>query len=282
MSASGKLSLSEAVERIIDEDHQLYGFTEEAIVRARVVLGERGAQERLVGELEAALSRPLAHEQILEVGCGTGSFLFSLLERGFDASGIDNSAARLAVATEKIRCFDYPATWIERLSRQNALSLEFNYDSFDIVVGHQFIEHVPSVPIVVFELARLLRRGGSLVLWAPDYRGPFEPHYGIPWPPFASRSTACAWLDVFGRPYGGLDDFNYVTLPQVVAICQGLGLTVERAWIDRQIDPGIAQMFKFGSLRDVRECATSFRDDPSSLPEQLRAATSFGIVARKP
>ena len=63
-------------------------------------------------------------------------------------------------------------------------------------------------------------------MFAPDYRFPFEAHYQIPWIPFLQKERAKYWLDGFNLPYGGLDDFHYVTLPMIVGLCKDIGLEV--------------------------------------------------------
>jgi len=276
-------NLHSAVEILIAADNSRFGFSDEALARARRVLVERGAHDRLFTELEAALQRPLGpSERILEVGCGTCTFLLSLLERGHDAYGIDNSAERLRVALAKIPHYDFPSQWSQRMIEGDATRLPYESSSFDLIVGHQFIEHVSSVANVMFELVRVLRRGGSIVLWAPDYRAPFEAHYEIPWPPFAPRSVAEAWVEEFNKPAGGIDDFNYVTLPQVISVLQGLACAISRAWTDKIIDPNLLRYFDFGDASSLRESARRLRAMKGALPPQLSSPTSFGIVARKP
>jgi ubiquinone/menaquinone biosynthesis C-methylase UbiE len=279
-----QLKLNEAVEALIAEDNAKFGFSSAALARARHILVMRGAHDRLIPELQAALQRSLvAGEKLLEVGSGTATFLYALLERGLDAFGIDNSQSRLNVAHAKIPLYGFPDDWRERLTLQDASKLAFESSSFDIVVGHQFIEHVGDIPSVLFELVRVTRRGGSIVLWAPDYRGPFEAHYEIPWPPFASPSVAEAWVAEFGKPAGGIADFNYVTLPQVAAILQGLQCDITRAWLDKELAPELYAWFDTENSSALRLSAQRIQEamKSGSLPVQLMSPTSFGIVARK-
>lgn len=70
-----------------------------------------------VGEcdlIEAALSgagrRPV---RLLDVGCGTGAHALELARRGYDCTGVDLSAAMLAVAREKARDARSAPTFLE-------------------------------------------------------------------------------------------------------------------------------------------------------------------------
>ncbi len=277
-------TLADAVETLIAEDQVKFGFGESALIRARRVLAERGAHDRLFPELEAAIGVPLSTPQrFLEVGCGTATFLYSMLERGHDAYGIDNSERRLAVAHAKIPVYGYPAEWQQRIRSGDASKLDFDSNFFDIVMGHQFIEHVSDVGSVLYELARVTKPGGAIVLWAPDYRGPFEAHYEMPWPPFASRPVAELWLECFERPTGGIGEFNYITLPQIASIIQALNCEITVARLDQEIDLTAQRWFDASTPQTLRESARNIQaaGAGNALPPQLLRATSFAITARK-
>jgi ubiquinone/menaquinone biosynthesis C-methylase UbiE len=102
---------------------------------------------------------------LLDVGCGTGSFL-SKVSNKFDVkvSGIDISPGMI----EKSR---------ELLGGQADLRvgdsehLPWNDRSFDIVTCIASFHHFPSPVLVLKEMERVLRQGGSLIIadpWAPD------------------------------------------------------------------------------------------------------------------
>jgi ubiquinone/menaquinone biosynthesis C-methylase UbiE len=276
--------LDEAVETLIAQDNAKFSFSPAALQRARTVLVEQGAHDRLIGELEGALRRSLVpHEKILEVGCGTATFLYSLLARGTDAFGIDNNRSRLGVADAKIDAFQLPGEWRSRIQLQDAAALSFETGYFDVVVGHQFIEHVANVATVLYELVRVTKRGGTIVLWAPDYRAPYEAHYEIPWPPFAPRQIAATWVEEFDKPAGGIDDFNYVTLPQVAVVLQSLRCDVVGAWLDKELIPDLGSWFDNTNLASLRASAQRIKAglQQGLLPPQFCSPTSFGIVVSK-
>ncbi len=219
----------------------------------------------------------------LEVGCGSGSFVTAALKRGQDAWGIDNDVDRLAVGAARIGSFGLDPSWNARLLHGDASATGFEPDRFDVVVGHQFIEHVPDPAGTISEMLRVTKRGGFVVLFAPDYRAPFEAHYEIPWPPFLSRELCKSWLDGFNRPYGGLEQFFYTTVAQVLGILEPLNCRIVTAYNDRQIEPQVMRHFDCSTPQATFECARKFRVtfEARQLPENFMIATSFGVAVQK-
>jgi SAM-dependent methyltransferase len=220
---------------------------------------------------------------ILEVGCGSGSFVTAGLRQGHDAWGIDNDVDRLAIGYARIGAFGLDPAWNSRLVPGDATATGFEPGRFDLVLGHQFIEHVPDPAGTISELLRVTKPGGYLVLFAPDYRAPFEAHYEIPWPPFLSKDLCKSWLDGFGRPYGGLEMFYYTTVMQIVSYFEPLNCRIVNAYNDRKIEPQVMRNFDCSTKQATFECARKFRAafEARQLPENFMIATSFGVAVQK-
>ena len=220
---------------------------------------------------------------ILEMGCGSGSFVTGALKKGHDACGIDNDVDRLAVGYARIDAFGLDPSWKQRLLHGDASATTFEPDRFDFVIGHQFIEHVPDPAGTISEMLRITKRGGLVVLFAPDYRAPFEAHYEIPWPPFLSKELCKSWLDGFNRPYGGLDGFYYTSLTQIMGILEPMDCQVVTAYNDRKIEPQVRREFDCSTPQATFETARKFRAafESRQLPENFMIATSLGVVAQK-
>jgi SAM-dependent methyltransferase len=100
----------------------------------------------------------LVKGRLLDVGCGSGEWLASMRERGWNVAGLD---------------FDQDAV---RIAKQSGLEVrsgtlkEQNYasKSFDAVTLHHVIEHVPDPVETLTECARILVNGGQLVLSTPN------------------------------------------------------------------------------------------------------------------
>ncbi len=114
------------------------------------------------GKLHKLLGRPLPEfEHALEIGAGTGYFTINMLQDGVvkRATATDISpgmldvtqanAARAGVAVRTIAC--------------DAEQLPFADASFDLVLGHAVLHHLPRLDRAFSEFLRVLRPGGRLV-----------------------------------------------------------------------------------------------------------------------
>lgn len=124
-------------------------------------------------DIAAAWAAPPA--RLLDFGCGGGEVVEKALARGYDARGVDtydDMWAQYAGALARLP---------ERISRTRpGAALPFDDAAFDVVVTNQVLEHVPDLPAVARELARVLRPGGILVAIFPTREVWIEPHLHVP------------------------------------------------------------------------------------------------------
>ena len=163
--------------------------------------GEIGrAQVR--GKLQKLLGTPLpAFERSLEIGAGTGYFTLNMLQDGVvrEATATDISpgmldalqanAARVGVAVDTVAC--------------DAEDLPFDDESFDLVLGHAVLHHLPHLDRAFAELRRVLRPGGQLAFAGePSRTGDRIAAY----PKRAALRTAPLWRRLMrARPADGYD-----------------------------------------------------------------------------
>jgi ubiquinone/menaquinone biosynthesis C-methylase UbiE len=233
--------------------------------------------DRLTGGL---LDQP---RRILEIGCGSAPFLYSALNRGHAALGIDVDYERVRIAELKIDAFGLPESYRGTARMGDATALEFATGAFDLITSWAVIEHIPDLEAALFESVRVLQPGGFIVFTAPDYRGGFEAHYEMPWPPMAPRSVCERWVMAMDKPPGGIGTFFPITYPRVAAALESLGCRIEAAELTLPLDPATTQ------LLDVRDQATLERTAEmikgmaarGVLPPSLRGTTVFHVAARK-
>lgn len=94
-------------------------------------------------------------KQVLEYGCGPGSFAFFLAERGASVVGIDISDGAIEQGRETARAQGLDIEF--RL--MNAEQLDFPDGSFDMVCGTGILHHL-DLERAYTEVARVLRGGG--------------------------------------------------------------------------------------------------------------------------
>jgi ubiquinone/menaquinone biosynthesis C-methylase UbiE len=109
---------------------------------------------------------------VLELGSGTGFFLLNLMQAGVGLRGTltDISPGMVQVATRNGQGLGLEVTG--RVA--DAESLPFDDDSFDLVVGHAVLHHIPDVEQAIREVLRVLRPGGRFAFAGePTQRGDF-------------------------------------------------------------------------------------------------------------
>jgi SAM-dependent methyltransferase len=233
--------------------------------------------DRLTGGL---LGQP---RRILEIGCGSAPFLYSALKRGHAAVGIDVDYERVRIAELKIDAFGLPESYRGTARMGDATALEFETGAFDLITSWAVIEHIPDLEAALFESVRVLRPGGFIVFTAPDYRGGFEAHYEMPWPPMAPRSVCERWVMAMDKPPGGIGTFFPITYPRVGAALESLGCRIEAAELTLPIDPVTTQLLDVRDQPTLERTADMIKGMAArgTLPPSLRGTTVFHVAARK-
>jgi SAM-dependent methyltransferase len=123
--------------------------------------GEVG-QAQVLGKLRKLLSSELGrgYERSLEIGAGTGYFSLNLLQAGVvgEATCTDISPGMVSALGENAERLGLNV----RTARADAESLPFGDESFDLVLGHAVLHHLPDVERAFSEFHRVLRPGGRI------------------------------------------------------------------------------------------------------------------------
>lgn len=104
--------------------------------------------------------------KILDVGCGPG-FLLSTLNKRWDKYGIDVSKTALE------HCSKYAKVFHGELPK-----LKFKKNMFDVVVMNHVIEHLPDPVEYLFEVKKILKENGILIIATPDFDSGCARHFG--------------------------------------------------------------------------------------------------------
>lgn len=98
----------------------------------------------------------------LDVGCGICAHSIRLARRGFCVQATDFSESVLKLAEAQVRSFGLQNKI--KLQRENVLSLSFKDESFDYTICWGVLMHIPDIEKAISELARILKRGGILII----------------------------------------------------------------------------------------------------------------------
>ena len=111
------------------------------------------------------------NKTLLDIGCGTGSFLGSIQTRGWKVIGIEpNGKARKAAIDDHS---------INVLDEIELINLPKN--SFSVITMWHVMEHVHTIKQRIHEIYNLLESGGYAIIAVPNHTSWDAKHYGEYW-----------------------------------------------------------------------------------------------------
>ena len=120
-------------------------------------------QAQVTGKLRKTLGAELdrGFRRSLEIGAGTGYFSLNLLRAGIvqEATCTDISPGMVATLNQNAARLGLEVT----TARADAESLPFPDESFDLVLGHAVLHHLPDLERALGECHRVLAPGGTIV-----------------------------------------------------------------------------------------------------------------------
>jgi SAM-dependent methyltransferase len=120
-----------------------------------------GKLQKLFGSELGSRAEP-AFGRSLEIGAGTGYFSLNLVRAGVlgDATCTDISPGMVSTLAENARRLGLTGV---TAARADAEALPFADESFDLVLGHAVLHHLPDLERAFSEFHRVLRPGGRIV-----------------------------------------------------------------------------------------------------------------------
>ena len=108
---------------------------------------------------------------LLDVGCGTGDFLKTALNAGWEVQGVEPNERARAIANRKTN---------NKVDTPGALD-NFQDASFDVITLWHVLEHLPNLEQQIKMLSRLLKRDGILIIAVPNFKSYDAKHYKTFW-----------------------------------------------------------------------------------------------------
>jgi SAM-dependent methyltransferase len=218
------------------DPHRFVNELDEAAIQRLIARLESRAQDdvfaRLLDNYVVRLVLP-PHARVLEVGCGTGAMLRFLARRGDftgEAVGVDQCSPFIDAANR----FALAENVGDRLVFQvgDAHCLDFPAASFDVVIAHTLISHVTEPATVLGEMARVVRPGGTVVIFDGDYA---SLTYAFPDHGFGHQMDVALASATFNNPRIMRD------LPRLLP---EFGLKLTAAWGDAVVEIGNGSYFR--------------------------------------
>ena len=142
-------------------------------------------------------------KRVLDLGCGLGTKAVAVAQAGASATvGVDNDLEKIHRAR---MLAERSGLMSVSFAVQNATALALDAGQFDVVMVLDVFEHLQDPAEVLGECARVLRRGGRVLIGFPPYRSPWGghlfTHVPIPWVHllFPDREVLDVWRAVHGE-----------------------------------------------------------------------------------
>jgi SAM-dependent methyltransferase len=119
------------------------------------------ARGRFDAIVPADEQRDLPYDRALELGSGTGFFLLNLIQSGVARRG---SVTDLSPGMVKVATRNGQSLGLDIDGRvADAEGIPYDEDTFDLVVGHAVLHHIPDVELSLREVVRVLKPGGRFI-----------------------------------------------------------------------------------------------------------------------
>jgi len=116
-------------------------------------------RKRIAVVFDELLPEDISGKKLLDAGCGTGWFSKRACERGAEVTSMDLGEKLLEKVAQKCD---------SKRIVGSVLEMPFEDNTFDIVVSSEVIEHVTEPATAIYEMHRVLKPGGALVLTTPN------------------------------------------------------------------------------------------------------------------
>jgi SAM-dependent methyltransferase len=190
--------------------------------------------------------------QVLEIGCGTGANLRYFARRNDftgKAVGVDHCSHFIEAAKRFAQAEGVSDRLVFKVG--DAHHLDFPPASFDVVIAHTLISHVTAPLTVLAEMARVVRPGGTVVIFEGDYA---SLSYAFPDHGFGHQMDVALANATFNNPRIMRD------LPRLLP---EFGLKLTAAWGDAVVEVGNGSYFK-----SFMETYVPYVKQAGSLPAQ--------------
>ena len=164
------------------------------------------APGRIRGWLDAI--RPVEPASLLDLGCGSGSFLAAIGAEHTEVVGVDIAMRWLIIAKKRLEDEGFG---LIPLACACAERLPIAPESLTDVIAGDVIEHVGDQRATLFEAFRVLKPGGKLFLASPNrFSIALEPHVGVWGVGYLPRRWMPAYVRIVSRlDFRGIHTLGY-------------------------------------------------------------------------
>jgi 2-polyprenyl-3-methyl-5-hydroxy-6-metoxy-1,4-benzoquinol methylase len=198
----------------------------------------------------------LSKGTMLDVGCGTGAFLYEMKQHGWQATGLEPDADARAVAKEQYGLELQEADQLYQLSARQ----------FDAITLWHVMEHVHDLQAYVQQLKNLLSEKGKLFIAVPNYTSADATTYQQYW----------AAYDVPRHLY-------HFSPRSVEVLMQNNGLKVEQykpMWYDSFYISLLSSKYKNGKTNWIGAALTGLTSNLKAISNTKKCSSVIYIISR--
>lgn len=126
----------------------------------------KGTRYTFTRRLEVMMNQmpSLENKTVLEVGCGAGIISLELAKTAKKVVGVDVTETALVFGRKLADLLGYSHVEFKKGDAEN---LEFEDESFDLIVCSEVLEHLLNTEKAISEFYRVLKKDGTLILTTP-------------------------------------------------------------------------------------------------------------------
>ena len=129
----------------------------------------------LRSKLKLIDSYKVQNRNLLDIGCGTGDFLYTAQRKGWNIVGVEPNEKASALAQNKL------GTDVSIFENLNDLLKNQTLQSFDVITLWHVLEHVPNYDEYISSIKKMLHPDGILIIAVPNYNAYDANYYGKFW-----------------------------------------------------------------------------------------------------
>ena len=126
----------------------------------RIIKSISTSRKIRIGQNSLSKNTPQNKPRLLDVGCGTGDFLYSCLKKGWQINGIENNKNAKNNSRTEVSSFIFDD--FEFLKSQP--------ERFDIITMWHSLEHILDLKQTIVDMKKLLTNKGVIVVACPNHK----------------------------------------------------------------------------------------------------------------
>ena len=126
----------------------------------RIIKSISTSRKIRIGQNSLSKNTPQNNPRLLDVGCGTGDFLYSCLKKGWQINGIENNKNANNNSRTELSSFIFDD--FEFLKSQP--------ERFDIITMWHSLEHIIDLKQTIVDMKKLLTNKGVIVVACPNHK----------------------------------------------------------------------------------------------------------------